>query len=233
MILAIRSNYGDESIALIEMLREQSIANTFEKIYVVYVNTGWEAHGWQERVSQGEVFVKRCGFETVQLYAKASFSQLALERNSFPSKKFQWCAGFLKGLPFLDWLDETDPSCSSVIALPKRQALYRKPISEYLDCPYHGERKVWHPMLQATTTLRDVWIKNAGFPLLNHRSLECDPCVNSTSRDYTRMDPKDIHKMRELENRLHKKMIIAQVSPLNTPMDGFTMGCGDPFGCGL
>src|SRR5258708_4057588 len=111
MVLVIRSNYGNDSIALIEAIRErQALEPHFKKIYVVYIDTGWAAVKWQERVAKSEKFVKQCGFEAIHLKAKVSFPELVIDRTSFPSTKFQWCAGFLKGLPLLEWLDEHDPA---------------------------------------------------------------------------------------------------------------------------
>lgn len=238
MQLVLRSNYGDDSIALIEAIREKALLHqTYTKIWVVYIDTGWAASTWEARVQQGENFARSCGFEVVRLQSKSSFSELVLDRKQFPTPKFQWCAGFLKGLPFLEWLDEYDPHAQWRIALPKRQALYRKPIPAIKkECEYHGERDIWHPILEASNAQRDHWVKQAGFSVLNTRSLECEPCINSSALELTQMSLEDQQKLQRLEGTVHACMFPHKKNSPNTttsPMDAFSMGCGDPFGCGL
>ncbi len=255
MNLVIRCNYGDDSIALLQWLHEhENIQAQFSKIYVCYIDTGWSAISWPERVVQGESFCQFVGFVSVYLKSPENFEQLCLSRNNFPSQKFQWCAGFLKGVPFLEWIDEHDPECEWMVAIPKRQALYRKPITEYIEqCEYHGDRQVWHPIIDLKEKQRDVLINKAGFSILGHHSLECAPCVNSTVKDFAMLSKIDIEKTCNLESQLQQNFmqyhenfptrmeaikVQAQNNrffkkPTKNAMDHFSMGCGDPFGCGL
>lgn len=246
MQIVIRSNYGDESIALIQWAHEHQLTKK-ANITVCSINTGWAAGAWDIQVKKGQALAREYGFEVVTLEAPMYFQDLILEKRSFPTKKFQWCAGFLKGVPFLHWLDEIDPSAEYLVALPKRQALYRTPIDEYIDsCEHHGERKVWHPMVSLSNESRDQLIEAAGFKVLNHRSLECDPCVNASPREIQHLSPADIQKTKNLEKELKShffaqynlpidKIQINTANELETKhsMDSFSMGCGDPFGCGL
>jgi len=255
MNLVIRCNYGDESIALLQWLhKHKTIQDQFNKIYVCYIDTGWSAQSWPERVRQGEKFCQSIGFVPIYLKSPENFEQLCVSRNGFPSQKFQWCAGFLKGIPFIEWLDERDPECEWLVAIPKRQALYRKPITEYIEqCEYHGDRQVWHPVIHLDQEQRDFFINQAGFSILGHQSLECAPCVNSTINDLAILSNRDIKKVCQLESVLQKNFmqyqkgfyerineIKAQTQRVNlcknvtkNTMDHFSMGCGDPFGCGL
>jgi hypothetical protein len=251
MNLVIRCNYGDESIALLQWLHENIALNAelarYAKIYICYIDTGWAASSWETTVSQGEAFARSVGFLPVRLKAPKSFEALCLSRGNFPSRKFQWCAGFLKGVPFLEWIDERDPSCEWVVALPKRQALYRTSIPEYIEqCEYHGDRQVWHPILNITQSQRDKLIVSAQFSILNHASLECSPCVNSTSTELKSLVESDMQKVRVLEATLNQnfnqhhhciseRVAAAKSQPVSmkSSMDSFSMGCGDPFGCGL
>lgn len=232
--LIVRSQYGDESIALVQFLYEnQDFCNLFNKIIIVYINTGWCSQTWPQRIEAGEAHAHRCGFESIRLTAPASFETLVLERKNFPSSKFQWCAGFLKGFPLLSWLDTLDPEAQWCIAIAKRQDLYRQSLPEYIEsCEYHGERKVWHPILNLSSEERDQLLSRAGFSTLNHRSLECEPCVNSHAEDLKNMLPADTLKLRKLERRIGKTLfpIIKQPGP---GRQNFSMGCGDFFGCGL
>lgn len=237
MTLVIRSNYGDDSIALIEALYTQEIAlSPKQEVYVVYIDTHWAASTWPQRVRAGEDYVKKCGFKVVHLESKATFANLVQDRKSFPTPKYQWCAGFLKGLPLIEWLDEHDPACEWVVVLPKRQSLYRTPLTALKKaCSYHGERAVWHPMLTFSDEKRNQLVQQAGFACLGHRSLECDPCVNSTLDDLNRLSKEDSTKLKMLEIRVNKPMFPhgPALTKKSTAMDAFTMGCGDPFACGL
>lgn len=235
-VLVVRSNYGDESIALIAALRKDFKQNSFEKIFVVSIDTGWAAQSWPERVKLGQAFAQSCGFTPIHLTSRRTFSELVIERQNFPTTKYQWCAGFLKGLPLLEWLDEHDPACEWLIALPKRQALYRNQIAEFkAECEYHGERDIWHPIHSMTHLERDQLILQSGFTVLNTRSLECEPCVNSTLAERHAMDPIDKSKLQRLEQQIGKTLFVnsQQSTTKSTRMDLFSMGCGDPFGCGM
>jgi len=235
--LVLRSNYGDDSIALIAFIRESMAKEAmyaFKKVQVVYIDTGWSALSWQARVEAGEAYARQCGFEVVHLKSKASFSELVLMQKRFPTPKFQWCAGFLKGLPLLEWLDEHDPRGEWTVALPKRQALYRQSLLERQpECPYHGERAVWHPLHAMTDDVRDQLVTQAGFTVLHTRSLECEPCVNSTLAERGSMHEQDREKLKKLENKLSKKMFEDRSLLSMKQRDPFSRGCGDPFGCGL
>lgn len=232
--LIVRSHYGDESIALVQFLYEnKNINNLFNQIIVVYIDTGWSAKHWPERVLAGEEHVRRCGFRSIRLIAPMSFKELVLERKNFPSSKFQWCANFLKGLPLLTWLDEHDPATEWTIAIAKRQALYRQVVPEYIkSCEYHGERTVWHPILNHSCDNRDDLLLRAGFKPLHNRSLECEPCVNSHAQDLKSMTPDDALKLKELEQQIGKPLFHTVKEP-TSGRQNFSMGCGDFFGCGL
>ena len=254
MPIVLRCNFSDESLALIEFIYQKVKANALkDKVCVVYIDTGWAATGWDQRVKSCAEYVVRRGFEMVTLKPPQDFTDMILSRGNFPSVKFQWCVSFMKGLPFLSWLDEVDPNCEWIIALPKRQALYEEPISEFkLECQYHGERDVWHPLYQHSDADREKLVANAGFVPLAQRSLECEPCVKASCQDLKRLSQPDIAKTHKLEQTLLKPMFpigtfgakggieaAIQWARDNEPCtDGkrgsqFSRGCGDPFGCGL
>lgn len=245
MNIVLRSNYGDESIALIQWFHEnKSISN--KSVIVCSIDTGWEASSWGERVVWGEALALRYGFKVVRLKSPMDFLSLMKERGAPPNPKNQWCAGFLKGIPFIDWMDQVDLQGDYIIAIPKRQALYRKIIPEYIsECEFHGYRKVWHPLIKIDSKERNRLLRSAGVEPLNHRSLECEPCVNACLSEIKEMSLIDLKKADKLENELNtlfypqynkKITIIAQSADKVTKersMDSFSMGCGDPFGCGL
>lgn len=230
--LVVRTHYGDESIALVQYLSEFD-TSTFERKIVVSIDTGWASESWQTRIKQGEAHALSLGFEVVTLQSKPSFSDLIMDRKNFPSTKFQWCASFLKGIPLMSWLDEHDPEGEWHIAIAKRQALYSFAIPEFIEsCEYHGERRVWHPLLGLSQHERDALLAKAGFEALNHRSLECDPCINSHDVDLKRMAQHDHEKLKKLELVVNQTMFPV-VKKASEGRQSFSMGCGDYFGCGL
>jgi hypothetical protein len=232
--LVVRLNFGDESIALIQALHEQKEWQArFNLIKVIYIDTGWSAQSWPARVEKGMDFVKASGFEAIYLQSKATFAELVESRNQFPSIKFQWCAGFLKGLPLLEWLDEHDPLGEWVVALPKRQAIYANPLQEWQeDCEFHGYRTIWLPNMAVSNQEKDELLMRAGWQPLHHRSLECEPCIHSRKGDCQRMSLEDLEKVRTLEQKLALKMPLMLQSQASNSQT-MSMGCGDPFGCGL
>ena len=247
----IFGNYGNETIALVQWAAEQALKN----VYVVSVDTGWAAKDWEARVSQGEALAKQYYFMPVHLTAKLDFPHLIEQQQNFPSTKYQWCAGFLKGLVFLDWLDSVDFASDALILLgkyrDKSRALAR--LSEFIEeSEYYGERRVWHPLYNLTRVQVKELVQRSGFSWLNHRSLECDPCVNNTYADFMRLQQVDVIKTYELE-KIVKKHIFApesygdsvgiekviqwvkkqdkSVKVASTEISD--MGCGSPFACGL
>lgn len=225
MKYVIRANCSDESIALIEYMDQLKLTGT-----VVYIDTGWAAKGWDRRVQATKEWVLTKGFSFVALKSPMTFSELVRDRKAFPSRKFQWCAGLLKGIPLLQWLDEQDPSCETVVCIAKRQARMREPLPEFIEeCEYHGDRRVWHPLWQTTDeTLQGLL---AFVPLAPHarRSLECDPCVNSSPFDLTGLQAEDFAKTLALEQEIKASLVYPACFDHNL----FSLGCGDPFGCGL
>ncbi len=244
--LVIIANFGDESIALIQWVHDTFVNH--KNIHIIYVNTGWAAPEWQLRVQTAKQWSESLGFQVHFLNPPASFENLMIQQGKFPSRKFQWCANFLKALPILDFLDELDPELNFIILLARRRAASRINFNlpEFIfEEPKWGDRKLWHPLYLHTQEDRDALITKTPFlNPLNHRSLECDPCVNSDLKDLIRIkNNKNLFVLTRLEN-LEKKLESQLLSPelypglyleKNNiqPAELFDMGCGNTFGCGL
>lgn len=248
----IIANYGNESVALIQWAFEQALNN----VHIVSVETGWAAPEWPERVEAAHAWIKSLGFNVHRLTPDFSFQSLVADRGQFPSTKFQWCASFLKALPLLDWLDQHDSSCEATILLASRREMARRfaHLEEFISSSEHyGERRVWHPLYLCTQSERDKLIQKTPLSLLSHRSLECDPCVNSDTHDLARMSIYTIIRLAELENTIGQPMYhipnlfpnsdikevvewakkqIDSLSPSLKTLP-FDMGCGAPYGCGF
>lgn len=242
-------NYGNETIAVCQYLANAG----YTDITVVSTDTGWAAESWRRRVTAARQFVEKLGFTAIELSAAASFSDMVLDRKQFPDQKFQWCAGFLKGLTLLSWLDEHDSACEATIILGKCQSGSRANarLPEFIEeSEHYGERQVWHPLYQHDISARDQLIEQAGFSVLTHRSLECDPCVNNNLGDFQRLAVTEQQRLAVLEKQVGRAMFdarnwgheagieqIVQWAKRQPEFDAdepeqFDMGCGSPYGCG-
>lgn len=240
----IVGNYGNGTIALMQWAHQQQLPH----VTVLYVDTGWSAARWQPRVTAGQAFAKACGFAAETLPASIDFFSLMQQRQAFPTSTQQWCAGILKGLPLLDWLDQQDPTCEATILIGKTRFSSRinQVLSEYVtDSDYYDGRTLRHPLVHETKTSFEALIQQAGFAVLPHRSLECEPCINATEADFQRMALEDVEKLTTLEQILGKPMFscpiaetVATAKAQQHPdteryLEKFDQGCSSPFGCGL
>ncbi len=244
--LIISSSYGNDSIALIQWAKERDL-----KCTVVYVDTGWAAPNWDERLKEGEDFVKACGFDFVRIQSMG-FEALVKMKKGFPANQYQFCTAHLKGIPFLNWIDEVDPDRKETVLIGKRRAesRARAQIPEFFTSEYHGDRKVWHPLFKHSNEQRNDLLERAGFSVLSHRSQECSPCVNANRSDFLLLTTEQIERVSALEVEIGKPMfrpkrfgaigiygVMAWAkygrnkNLLNELLED--EGCGSPFGCGL
>lgn len=244
----ISSSFGNDSVAMIQWCLENDI-----DAQVVYIDTGWASESWAHRVEECTYWLAG-KMQVVIIYPELQFSDLMRKKMGFPNQRYQWCSGLLKGIPFLQYLDDIDANGECVIMVGKRRAESRERAQtpSAIISEYHGDRLLLHPLYRHTRQMRDDLLLRTPFKPLPHRSLECSPCVNANSLDFKTLTANDIAKVEALENEIGKFMFrpkrhngakgIRQVvdwakygqgkySPLQD--DLFDMGCGSPFGCGL
>lgn len=202
------SNYGDDSVAMIQWAKK--IGLPVNQIKIVSVDTGFSSKAWKIRVREGERYAQNLGFETITLVSKISFEEATKGRNEFPSSKFQWCSALLKGLPLLDWLDEIDRNCQSIIAIAKRKDVLpalQNNLSEWIEkSPHFNDRSVWHPILNLDTLSRDTLLSDADFIPLNYPSQECFPCVNASVQTLAHLPSEEINRVDQLEIEIKTSM---------------------------
>lgn len=249
MEYVISASYGNDSAAMIQWAHERGLQN----LTVAYCDTGWAAPGWELRVEEGEALCKRLGFPTVQLKSMG-MEALVRMKKGFPGNGQQFCTAWLKGLPFLQWIDEADPECKAVVMVGKRreESPDRKDTPEWVDdSEYHGGRRLWHPLYLHSENERDALLQRAGVKKLDHRSDECSPCVNANRDDLRRLSGRQIGKVAALEHEVKQPMFraakhagaygIEQVIQWAKYSPGqykpgqddlFVIGCGSAFGCG-
>jgi hypothetical protein len=201
----IFGNYGDNTIAVIQWAFSQKLT----PLTVINVDTKWGATLWQDRVEQGQILARRYGFDTMTLTPSFGFQDLVLDRKSFPTAKYQWCPTFLKALPLLSWLEEHDPQAIGILLLGSRRldsrARYHLP--EFIEeSEHYGGRHVWYPLFNSSQEERDQLIKQAGFEVLNQRSLECAPCIHSSLNEIKRLDATKVEQVNQLEGAIKQCM---------------------------
>lgn len=204
----ISASYGNDSIALIQWARERGIAGAS----VVYVDTGWSSPAWPERVERAEEWVRSIGYLPVRITPAMQFEELMRHKRGFPSQRYQWCSGLLKGLPFLDWIDDADPECRAVVMIGKRreESRERADTPEFVEASeYHGGRRVWHPLYMHDTVERDALLQRAGWDPLPHRSRECSPCINADKGDLRDLSEPEIQRLERLEAEVGNVMFRA------------------------
>jgi 3'-phosphoadenosine 5'-phosphosulfate sulfotransferase (PAPS reductase)/FAD synthetase len=238
-------NGGNGTIALLQW----ALTQTFTHIEFVSIATGFCDRAWEERMqtihayaSQHEIHEQRLSAQPLPLWIR--------KKNSFPSKKFPWCAQVLKGLVINDYLDQIDPSGNVTVVLAKRQADSRasQQLTEWRDRnPYFGDRRVWLPLWQLTDSDCQRAVSDAGFSWLPHRSLECDPCTYNTEQDFARLPDEALARTAALEQELGVNMfgqplpeivqqaraVLPKMTETAHSLNQFDMGCGAPYGCGI
>lgn len=247
----ISASYGNDSIAMIQWAWE----NLLWDVTVVYSDTGWAAPGWDDRVAAGEALAHRYGFRTARIQSMG-MEELVRMKKGWPGNGQQFCTIFLKGLPFLDWIEEADPDGKAFVLVGKRrsESKDRANTPGYIDdSEYHGGRTLWHPLFLHSEEERDALVRRAGFEVLPHRSRECEPCVNANRGDFLRLGPVTVERVNDLEVEIGKPMFRpkrfgaigifgvltwARFGPQTKRMkeaepDLFGGGCDGAYGCGL
>lgn len=260
----ISSSYGNDSVAMIQWAHEQGM-HLFHDVTVTYCDTGWAKPEWAARVELGEQFARQCGFGVERLHSMG-MAELVRMKKGWPGNGQQFCTMHLKGVPFLQWIDEVDPKYEAQVMVGKRRAESeaRKDTPEFVpDSEYHGGRTLWHPLYLHTDAERDALLARAGIVappadwdgqhdrlyLLNHRSEECNPCVNANRGDVKRLSPGEMAKVNTLEVEIGKPMFrpkrfnglgiygVVMWAKHGKHHEGDIpdeeSGCGSPFGCGL
>jgi len=242
----ISSSYGNDSVALIQWAHEHSLPD----VTVVYCDTGWSSPSWPQRVEKGEALALRYGFNVVR--AKSiGMAALVRIKKGWPGNGQQFCTAHLKGVPFLEWIEEADKERSAVVLIGKRRAESeaRKNTPETIEqSPYHGDRKIWHPLYAHTDEQRNELLSRAGFDTLPHRSHECNPCVNANRSDFKRLTYGEIERVNDLECEIGKPMfrpkrfnamgihgviVWAKDGRSRPSIEDEEAQCAGLFGCGL
>ena len=236
----IIANFGDDSVALIQKVYECKL----QEVVVLSVDTFWQATSWQARVDVADLWIKDLGFVHHRLKAENSFQELVRARKQFPSQQFSWCAGFLKGMAILDWLEENDLECRATILLANRRSMSKVQVDlvdEIDETEQYDGRRVKYLLVGTTQSERNSLLLKTPFKIpLNHRSLECQPCIHLTKQDIATFSVDDIERMSSLENMVNNTMFgvlfakyLKSIEKNDNYYDEFAKTCSWIYGCGL
>ncbi|MBK2124138.1 hypothetical protein [Fangia hongkongensis] len=239
---AIIANFGDDSIALIQWAYE----NKLNDVHVLSVDTGWQGEQWEARCELADKWIKALEFTHQRLKPEHDFSTLVEARKQFPSQKFHWCAGFLKGMAILSWLEEHDEDFTATVLLPNQRSMSKS----QFDLPFkieeserYDDRAVSYPLYAHSKSSRDALIEKTPFKTpLNHRSLECQACIHFTQQDTNTLTKNDIQRIEALESKVNTTMFDKPFSAYladkknatdKNYYDEFAKTCSWDYGCGL
>lgn len=236
----IIANFGDDSVALIQHTYELGLEN----VVVLSVDTGWQASAWQARVDSARSWVQTLGFQSVHLRPEHDFSALVKARKQFPSQQFHWCAGFLKGMAILNWLEVHDEDLEAIVLLANRRTMSKAQAdlpNSILESERYDDREVHYLLAGCDEDRRNNLIAKTPFKIpLNHRSLECQPCIHLTKRDVVTLSADDIKRTFDLEHEIEQSMFdknfveYLKILEKNTNYyDEFAKTCSWDYGCGL
>lgn len=204
MRLVASVSWGNDGIASLQWLRE----NGHTDVTAAYCDTGWAASWWPQRVAKGEAWARTLGYQSVQCKSMG-MQALVRMKKGWPGNGQQFCTLWLKGMPFLEWIDQADPERKSIVVIGKRRAesKERADTPEFIESSeYHGGRKIWHPLYLHTDEQRNELILRAGWEVLPHRSKECNPCVNANRKTFLGLTPGEIERVNDGEVEVGKPM---------------------------
>lgn len=234
----IIANYSIHSLALICWAKK----NLHNNFCVLSVDTGFAAENWNSYLGNVFAWLKSEAIEFYHLKAENAFQELVKARKQFPSQKFSWCAGFLKGITLLNKIDEIDPDAEATILLSHRKDLSR--VSQLLKDLEEEEkydyRSLEYPLLDLNHDDILELTKNLPFKAFYH-SLECQPCIHLTQQEFEKIAKADIKKVSALENETNSFMF--NNTPFNkldshafihgNILEELSKACSWEYSCGL
>lgn len=197
----VNVSWGNDSVALLQHMANKGLA---EKSVVLHCDTGWAAPWWAERIEKCEAWAKTLGFESHTCYSEGMVP-VVRERQAWPFHGAQFCTEELKIMPAIRWMESIDPNRDSIvcIGIRRQESKNRSTHPEWIESSEkHGRRTLWAPLVRHTNEDRDALLEQAGFEVLQHRSMECYPCVNANRRDILMLDEDRIALIEMLEEQM-------------------------------
>lgn len=151
-------SWGNDSVALLQWLHEHNALTRFERALCVYMDTGWAAKDWMERVERAEALARSYGFEPHRAQS-IGFMPLARLKKAFPRNGMQFCTEELKIKPFVVFADAIDPDHEATIAvgIRREESEERSQWPEHIEnSERHGGRDAWFPLVRVAERERET-----------------------------------------------------------------------------
>lgn len=194
------TSYGNDSVALLQWALDRDLYG----VTAVYMDTGWSAPWWTERVERCEEWARGHGIKTMRT-ASIGLEALVKEKKGWPRSGMQFCTQRLKIEPNNELLKRIDPcgTACCLVGVRREESFRRRNFPEYVSSePGHGGRAVWAPLVDYTEAERNALLARAGFEPLPHRSMECFPCINAGKADIRLLDEPTISKIERIETEM-------------------------------
>ena len=205
MVNFIFCSCGNDSVALIQLMREQK---PDDRNIVVYSDTGWSADFWLDRVEQVKTYVEKCGMEFAVTESEGMLGLVQRKKIwPMPASPMQFCTDELKAKPAREYMIEVDPDLEAkcYTGIRREESKNRENAPGFIEqSDRHGGRDLFCPMVDYTASDRDELLTRAGFKVLPHQSMECFPCVCSNRSDFRMLSkyPDRIELIAKTEERM-------------------------------
>jgi 3'-phosphoadenosine 5'-phosphosulfate sulfotransferase (PAPS reductase)/FAD synthetase len=197
-------SYGNDSIALLQWLHENSGGLRGDSVLVIHNDTGWASPAWPLRVAAGEQLAHKYGFTTGRTESEG-LVQLTRRKKSWPSNQHQFCTTELKIKPTQVLLEQVDPlgEATCINGVRRQESRERSQWPEWTEeSARHGGRSLWSPLVRVLEPERDALILRAGFEVLPHGSQECYPCINANKADLRGLTEERLEEIAKLEESM-------------------------------
>lgn len=188
---------GNDSVALLQWCVERGLPD----VHAVYSNTGWAHPDWPARVDAVRQYAQAHGMSFHEIKSEG-MTALVKRKKAWPRQGIQFCTQELKIKPAIKWMDERDPDKDStcLIGVRREESANRAQFPEHVEgSDRHGGRDVWAPLVRMKEDERNALILRAGFDVLPHRSMECNPCINANRADLRKVPEAKLIYIENLE----------------------------------
>ena len=191
------SSCGNDSVALAKWCFD----NNKKDLVFCYSQTHWGSSTWGERVKMFKHWVELNGAKFVEIDSEG-FENLCKRKKAFPTNGMAFCSYELKIKPAQIWLENFDPEneATCYTGVRRCESVKRANWPEWIEeSENHGGRSLHSPLVRHTDEMRNDLITRTPFPILETRSQECWPCVNSNKNDLRLIKIEDIERIEKLE----------------------------------
>lgn len=206
----IFTSCGNDSVALAKWAFDEGL----DDLHFAYSDTKWGSEEWGQRVNDFKYWVELKGAK-FHIIDSVGFKDLCKSYPAFPTNGMAFCSYELKIKPAKEWLNNIDPNLEATCYTGVRrcESPKRAQWPEWIEeSDNHGGRSLCSPLVRHSDEMRNDIIERTPFPILEHRSKECTPCVNSSKMDLRELKLVDIEKVERLESEVNALMTVKKIA---------------------